>query len=110
MKFLVGDITPESLHLLDVYLKSYFQGTAKVEPLTDSGVKGRVNRSLKDVETGLIVISESQYSQCITTASVKEALDKSTKVHIFKNDDGFSSFLISKFGKIEGVSVDDSIP
>lgn len=100
----VGGISPEGEHLLNTYLK-VFMPDAKIEPLKAVGIKGKMKNHAKRQDVALVIIDESLYQACVGVADDVLALPK---VHKYTDDESLNQFLISKFGRLDGVDVSES--
>ena len=105
-RVLVGGITPEGENLLTQYLNAFAPDT-EIVPLKSVGLVTKLNNQGIRPEVLLIIIDETLYQNC------KERCEKvlnMPKVHKYVNDDGLKQFLISKFGKLDGVSSSGVLP
>lgn len=103
-KVFVGGISPEGEHLLTTYL-NVFMPDAVIEPLKAVGIKGKMKNHAKRQDVALVIIDESLYQACVGVADDVLALPK---VHKYVDDDGLNQFLISKFGRLDGVDTQES--
>ena len=94
-KIFVGAISPEGEQILKTYLNK-FMPNAEIEPLTPSGVKGKIKNHAVKPDVALVIIDEDLYQTCVGVASNVLSLPK---VHKYMNDDALNQFLISKFGE-----------
>ena len=101
-KILVGGISPEGESILNKFLEAKAPDVI-IEPIKPSGVKGTLKRKGSRADVLLIILEDSLYNKC--KKDVSDVLS-SPKVHHYINDEGLLLFLTSKFGKLEGVSVD----
>lgn len=99
---LVGGISPEAEQILTRYVNNFIPD-AIIEPLKAVGLKGTLKRRGATPDVMLIIIDSYLYEQCYSVCS--EVLNTS-KVHKYTSDNLLEEFLISKFGKLEGVVSD----
>lgn len=102
-KVFVGGISPEGEHLLTTYL-NVFMPDAVIEPLKAVGIKGKMKNHAKRQDVALVILDESLYQACVGVADDVLSLPK---VHKYTDDESLNQFLISKFGKLDGVSVSE---
>lgn len=98
-KVFVGNISPEGEHILTTYL-SVFMPDAVIEPLKPAGIKGKMKNHAVRQDVALVILDESLYQSCVGVLDNILALPK---VHKYVDDDGLNQFLISKFGRLDGV-------
>lgn len=103
-KVFVGSISPEGEHLLTTYL-NVFMPDAIIEPLKPVGIKGKMKNHAKRQDVALVILDESLYEDC---KGVVDDVLSLPKVHIYKDDDSLNQFLISKFGRLDGVSSNET--
>lgn len=103
-KVFVGGISPEGEHLLTTYL-NVFMPDAVIEPLKAVGIKGKMKNHAKRQDVALVIIDESLYQACVGVADDVLSLPK---VHKYTDDESLNQFLISKFGRLDGVDVNES--
>ena len=103
-KIFVGSISPEGEHLLTTYL-NVFMPDAVIEPLKPVGIKGKMKNHAKRQDVALVILDESLYEDC---KGVVDDVLSLPKVHIYKNDDSLNQFLISKFGRLDGISTNET--
>lgn len=99
-KVLVGGISPEGEHILQMYLDRFMPDT-QIEPLRSVGIKGRMRNYATRPDVLLVILDESLYQVC---AGTLDSVLNLPKVHKYQTDDGLTQFLVSKFGPLEGVS------
>lgn len=102
MRILVGGISPGGEQLLNKYLEA-FAPDANIEPLKAAGIKTQIRNHVNRPDVAMVIIDEALYEQCKNPAT--EAILNQPKVHKYINDEKLNQFLISKFGKLEGVTV-----
>lgn len=98
-KVFVGNISPEGEHILTTYL-NVFMPDAIIEPLKPAGIKGKMKNHATRNDVALVILDESLYQSCVGVLDKVLALPK---VHKYIDDDGLNQFLISKFGRLDGV-------
>lgn len=103
-KVFVGNISPEGENLLTTYL-NVFMPDAIIEPLKPAGIKGKMKNHAVRQDVALVIIDESLYQACVGVLDDVLALPK---VHKYVDDDGLNQFLISKFGRLDGVDTSQS--
>ena len=96
---LVGGVSPEGERLIQSYL-DYFVPNAEIVALKPVGIKGKVKNQGSRADTLMIVLDEDLYSQCV---GIADAVLNNPKTHKYIDDAGLKQFLISKFGKLDGV-------
>lgn len=98
-KVFVGNISPEGEHILTTYL-NVFMPDAVIEPLKPAGIKSKMKNHAIRQDVALVILDESLYQSCVGVLDNILALPK---VHKYTDDDGLNQFLISKFGRLDGV-------
>lgn len=98
-KVFVGNISPEGEHILTTYL-NVFMPDAVIEPLKPAGIKSKMKNHATRQDVALVILDESLYQSCVGVLDNVLALPK---VHKYIDDDGLNQFLISKFGRLDGV-------
>ena len=105
-KIFLGDITDESLRLLERYLKKYMPD-AEIEPLKPAGIKGKMKNKAGRPDVVLVILDERLYDMCKGVAGSILSLPK---VHKYDNYEGFKKFLESKFGVLDSAQATSPEP
>ena len=100
-KVYIGGVSPQGEQLINKYLE-VFAPDAEILPIKASGIKGMMKTKAPRPDVLLVIIEDSLAQLCEGVASDTLALPK---VHRYMSDDDLKDFLITKFGKLEGVEV-----
>lgn len=103
-KVYIGGVSPQGEQLITKYLEA-FAPDAELLPIKASGIKGMMKTKAPRPDVLLVIIEDSLAQLCEDVASETLALPK---VHRYMSDDDLKDFLITKFGKLEGVEVGET--
>ena len=100
-KIFVGNITASAERLLNKYIDKFMPDII-VEPLKESGIRGKIKNHARRPEVLLVILDEAAYNMCKGVADNVLSLPK---VHKYVSDEGLKKFLEEKFGVLDDTPV-----